>query len=48
MYFTYYSYKIEFSIFNSIFLNRKEEYTSYVKMMQLKSVDLYVVNNFGS
>ena len=31
---------------NSIFLNQKEKYSSYEKMLRLKLVDLYVVNNF--
>ena len=38
--------KIEFCIFNSIFLNYKEKYTSYDKMLQFKFVDLNVENNF--
>ena len=38
--------KIEFWIFNSIFLNLKEKYTSYLKMLRLKFVDLHVENNF--
>ena len=35
---------IEFWIFNSIFLNLKEKYTSYEKMLQFKLVDLYIVS----
>ena len=38
--------KIEFWIFNSIFLNEKEKYTSYEKMLQFKFVDFNVENNF--
>ena len=38
-------YKIEFWIFNSIFLFWKEKYTSHEKMLRFKLVDLYVVNN---
>ena len=38
--------KIEFWIFNGIFLNQKEKYTSYEKMLQFKFVDLIVENNF--
>ena len=38
--------KIEFRIFNSIFLNYKEKYTSYEKKFPFKFVDLHVENNF--
>ena len=38
--------KVEFSIFNSIFLNYKKIYTSYEKILQSKFVDLNVKNNF--
>ena len=39
---------MEFWIFNMFFLNYKEKYASYGKMLQFKFVGLYVENNIES
>ena len=38
--------EIEFWIFNSIFLNLKEKYTSCEKILRFKFVDFNIENNF--